>query len=51
MIKYTVTFSIHLLYLVIEDLDHPFYGAWNIRRGPLDEIEKRFEQDGPNPNT
>ena len=47
----TLTVSIHLLYMVIEDLDHPFYGVWNIRRGPLDELVKRFEQDVPNPNT
>jgi len=46
----TLTVSIHLLYMVIEDLDHPFYGVWNISRGPLDELIKRFEQDGPNPN-
>ena len=47
----TLTVSIHLLYMVIEDLDHPFYGVWNIHRGPLDELVKRFEQDVPNPNT
>ena len=47
----TLTVSIHLLYMVIEDLDHPFYGIWNIRRGPLDELVKRFEQDVSNPNT
>ena len=47
----TLTVSIHLLYMVIEDLDHPFYGVWKISRGPLDELVKRFEQDGSNPNT
>ena len=47
----TLTVSIHLLYMVIEDLDHPFYGVWNKHRGPLDELVKRFEQDVPNPNT
>jgi hypothetical protein len=47
----TLSVSIHLLYMVIENLDHPFYGVWNIRRGPLDELVKRFEQDVPNPNT
>ena len=41
----TLTVSIHLLYMVIEDLDHPFYGVWNISRGPLDELVKRFEQE------
>ena len=46
----TLTVSIHLLYMVIEDLDHPFYGVWNIRRRPLDELVKRF-QDRPDPHT
>lgn len=36
--------SIHLLYMVIEDLDHPFYGIWNINRMPLEELVKRFNQ-------
>jgi hypothetical protein len=39
----TLTVSIHLLYLVVEDLDHPFYGVWNINRAPLDELRRRFE--------
>jgi len=37
--------SIHLLYMIIEDLDHPFYGIWNINRTPLDELVKRFAGD------
>ena len=41
----TLAVSIHLLYMVIEDLDHPFYGVWNISRKPLDELVKRFEQN------
>ena len=41
----TLTVSIHLLYMVIEDPDHPFYGVWNIGRGPLDELVKRFKDD------
>ena len=40
-----LTVSIHLLYMVIEDLDHPFYGVWNISRKPLDDLVKRFEQN------
>jgi hypothetical protein len=43
----TLTVSVHLLYMVIEDLDHPFYGVWNISRKPLDELVKRFEQNRP----
>jgi hypothetical protein len=41
----TLTVSIHLLYMVIEDLDHPFYGVWNISCAPLDDLVKRFEQN------
>ena len=37
--------SIHLLYMVIEDLDHPFYGIWNINRMPLEELVKRFTNE------
>ena len=38
----SLSVSIHLLYMVIEDLDHPFYGIWNINRVPLEELVKRF---------
>jgi hypothetical protein len=38
----SICISIHLLYMVIEDLDHPFYGIWNINRRPLEELVKRF---------
>lgn len=41
----TLTISVHLVYMIIEDLDHPFYGVWNINRAPLDELTKRFEED------
>ncbi len=37
--------SVYLIYWVIEDLDHPFYGIWNIDRTPLDELIKRFESE------
>ena len=37
--------SVYLIYWVIEDLDHPFYGIWNIDRTPLDELVKRFESE------
>jgi len=40
-----LTISIHLLYLIIGDLDHPFYGIWNINRAPLEELVKRFEEE------
>lgn len=40
--------SVYLLYWIIEDLDHPFYGVWNINRTPLDELIKRFESDRHN---
>lgn len=38
----SLTVSIHLLYMIIEDLDHPFYGIWNINRIPLIELVNRF---------
>ena len=38
----SLSISIHLLYMIIEDLDHPFYGIWNINRLPLEELAKRF---------
>lgn len=37
--------SVYLIYWVIEDLDHPFYGVWNIDRTPLGELNKRFESE------
>lgn len=37
--------AIHLLYMVIEDLDHPFYGIWNISRLPLEELANRFSKE------
>lgn len=38
----SVTISINLLYMIIQDLDHPFYGIWNINRRPLEELVQRF---------
>ena len=38
--------SLYLLYWIIEDLDHPFYGIWNINRAPLDELIERFQTEG-----
>ena len=40
-----LTIAIHLLYMIIEDLDHPFYGIWNINRLPLEELVNRFSKD------
>jgi hypothetical protein len=40
----SLSVSIHLLYMVIEDLDHPFYGIWNINRRPLEELVRRFSR-------
>ncbi len=41
----SLTISIHLLYMVIVDLDHPFYGIWNVNRSPLEELVKRFADE------
>ncbi len=37
--------SAYLLYWIIEDLDHPFYGVWNIDRTPLEELLERFKSE------
>lgn len=37
--------SAYLLYWIIEDLDHPFYGVWNIDRSPLEDLLDRFESE------
>ena len=41
----SLSVSIHLLYMIIEDLDHPFYGVWNINRMPLEELVSRFSNE------
>ncbi len=41
----TLSMSVYLLYWIIEDLDHPFYGVWNIDRAPLDELIARFASE------
>ena len=45
VILVSLTIAIHLLYMIIEDLDHPFYGIWNINRSPLEELVNRFCKD------
>ena len=40
---------VHLLYMVLDDLDHPFYGVWNIDKSALDELQQRFAQELENP--
>ncbi len=40
-----LSLSVYLLYWIIEDLDHPFYGVWNVDRTPMDELIKRFEEE------
>ncbi|TNE47382.1 MAG: DUF4239 domain-containing protein [Deltaproteobacteria bacterium] len=41
----SVSFSTHLLYLIIADLDDPFKGSWNIDKRPFEEVKKRFESE------
>lgn len=38
----SVSISINLLYMIIQDIDHLFYGIWNINRRPLEELVQRF---------
>jgi hypothetical protein len=42
---------VHLLHMVLDDLDHPFYGVWNIDKSALDELERRFAAESANPGT
>ena len=37
--------SVHLLYMIVEDLDHPFYGVWNVDKTPLEQLLARFEEE------
>ena len=41
----SVTFAVHLLYMIIVDLDKPFNGTWRIDKTPLDAVEKAFESE------
>lgn len=41
----SLSISINLLNIIIEDLDHPFYGIWNINQLPLEELVKRFTRN------
>jgi hypothetical protein len=41
----TLTMSIHLLSPIIEDLDHPFHGVWNLDRTPLQKLIDRLQSD------
>ena len=34
--------AIHLLYIVLEDLSHPFRGIWNIRKKPFEDLAARL---------
>jgi len=41
----TLVIVIHLLYMVIEDLNHPFFGVWNVNKTPLEELVSRFDDE------
>jgi len=41
----SITACVHLLYLVIADLDHPFTGLWTINVRPLIELQNSFDVD------
>jgi len=45
LILVALVVSLHLLYLIIEDLDHPFYGVWNVDKDPLEQLLGRFEAE------
>ena len=41
----SITTAVHLLFLIIRDLDQPFVGAWNIRKDSLTAIRREFEEE------
>ncbi|BDS05027.1 hypothetical protein NT6N_00670 [Oceaniferula spumae] len=44
----TLAMAIHLLSQIIDDLDHPFHGVWNLDRTALEQLIARFESNQPN---
>ena len=38
----TLAMAVHLLNLIIDDLDHPFFGVWNLNREALDQLIERL---------
>ena len=43
LITVAVALCVHLLQMIIEDLDHPFYGIWNIDKSGFANLQTRFE--------
>ncbi len=41
----SLAMCVHLLYLIIEDLDHPFYGVWNVSNSGFDQLLVKFEHE------
>lgn len=41
----SITVSVHLLYMIISDLDYPFQGIWQIDKTPLDELVRNLERE------
>lgn len=39
-----ITFSIHLVYIVISDLNSPFYGSWNLSKENLERLEEKLKK-------
>ncbi|MFT5300928.1 MAG: hypothetical protein ACI814_001712 [Mariniblastus sp.] len=39
----TLAMAVHLLNLIIDDLDHPFYGVWNLNCTTLEKLIERLE--------
>jgi len=40
-----VSGAIQWLYTIISDLDHPFYGIWNVSRDQMDKLIDKFENE------
>ena len=43
----SISISVHLLYMIIADLDQPFAGLWQIDKTPLEELQQTFEAGQP----
>lgn len=41
----SLAMCVHLLYMIIEDLDHPFYGVWNVSNFGFDQLLVKFENE------
>lgn len=41
---FSVIISIYLIHMVLTDLNHPFFGIWNINDEPFKELEEKLKK-------